>query len=235
MQSKTLRKFLFSGVIALLSVSFFGSALCIVNYTFLWNNDVKFSLSSYGTTIGFDDAVYLEKATFDNGIRIVFTNVLLDNNNVESLKFSTQTSNVTVTTLSDTKLVYSVTGSGTQAVYLDNKNPQSVIVDGSLATNGIDYSVSGGTTTITTATSYVKLNYQTDNAITAIASLMNNAYASIALLVLIPIVIVACLILLAFREQMDSQTMLVAFVSLITFTVIVLIMLVILPAIQNVF
>ena len=157
---KTLRKFLFSGIVALLVISFFGSAFCIVTYTFIWNTDAKFGLSSYSTTISFDDVIYLGNVMFVDGTQISFTNILLDNNNVGSLKFSTQTSNVTVTSLSDTQMVYNVTGSGTQTIYLENKNPQSIIVDGELAVNGIDYTVSSGTTTITSATSSVILNYQ---------------------------------------------------------------------------
>ena len=234
MQSKTLRKFLFSGLIALLVVSFFGSAISIVNYTFHWNNDARFGLSSYGTTIGFDDAIYLENVAFVNGTQILFTNILLDNNNVDLLKFSTQTCNVTITALSDTRLDYSVTGSGTQTMYLENKNPTSVIIDGSLATNGFGYSYSDGIITVTGASSSVVMFFRTDNAVTAIAGLMSNAYAAIALLVLIPIAIIASLVLLAFRNQMDSQTLLVALVSVIALAVAILVVLVIFPALQNI-
>jgi len=234
MPSRTLRKFLFSGLIALLTISFFGSAFSVVNYAFSWGDDVKFRLSSYGTTIGFDDTAYLGLITFVDGTHISFTNVLLDNNNVDLLKLSTQTCNVTVTSLSDTRLVYSVTGSGTQTVYLEDKNPTSVVVDGSLATNGIDYTVSGGTVTIPSASSFVTLNYRTDNAVSAIAGLMGNAYAAVALLVLIPIAVVASLVLLAFRDQMDSQTLLVALVGIITLSVALLIVLVIFPTLQTI-
>ena len=65
-----------------------------------------------------------------------------------------------------------------------------------------------------------------------IASLINNTYTAIALIILVPIVIIASLVLVACREQLDTQTLILAVVGMIVLAVAVMVLLVVLPSLQ---
>ena len=224
-----------AGVVAFTVVMLFGSVFAPINYSWIWTTDYRFGLSSHGTSIGFSDNIYLESFVFDSGTSIDFINVKMDNDNVDDITFGSQTCNATITSLSDTRLDYNVTGAGTQTVSLENKLPLSVIIDGSLAVNGFGYTYSGSTITVTGATSDVVISFRTDNlvaTIAAIASLINNTYTAIALIILVPIVIIASLVLVACREQLDSQTLILAVVGTIVLAVAVMVLLVVLPSLQ---
>ena len=159
MKMKFVHKVLFAGVLALMVTMMVGSTLAPVSYTWYWDSDVQFGLTSYNTKIAFDENIYLGGFTFDNGTAIAFSDIYMGDENVEDLSLGSQTSNVTVTTLSDTRLIYSVTGAGTQSINLEDKEPTSVSINGSPTIEGIGYTYTGGVVTVTGATSTADLKF----------------------------------------------------------------------------
>lgn len=159
MQIKFIHKLMFSGVLALVVTLMVGSVLAPVSYTWYWSSDVHFGLSSYNTHIGFSNNIHLGSFTFNNGTTIDFDDIYMGDGNVDEISLSSQTTNMTVTTISDTQLDYSVNGIGTQQINLGNKEPTHVSLDGVTVIEGIGYTYSGGTVTVTNALSTASLQF----------------------------------------------------------------------------
>lgn len=130
---------------------FFPSIKSVINYNYFWSRNVSFGYSSYGTKLNFNDNIYFVTLTFVNGTQLYFKDILL-NENIDDFKFTTELCNATITKLSDTELNFIVTGLGNQTIYLDNKTPISVLIDGAQAIENVDYTVSNGYIFLTTAT-----------------------------------------------------------------------------------
>lgn len=127
-------------------------------YNFLWNKEVNFGLTSSNTTVSWSNNIYLNQFSFNDGDNITFTGLYLTEA-IDALTLGSQTSNLTVTVLTDTSLVYNTTGSGTEAINY-YKVPSAVYVDGVRVIVGGGWSQSGNITTITGATDQVRLYYE---------------------------------------------------------------------------
>lgn len=160
MKSQT--KVIMSGMLALLLLMLANVSVATYTHTNIWSTDLVFGLESYSTTIGFDEELYMQSFTFNNGTSIDFTNVMLDGKNVESLSLSTQSANMTVTSLKPKRITYTVTGSGTQTVNLNSQEPKQVWIDGSRALEGAGWTYSGGVVTVTGASSSVTLSFSNE-------------------------------------------------------------------------
>ena len=152
-------KILFAGVLALMVTMVISTAIAPVSYTWYWDNDVKFGLSSYGTSIGFSNNIYLGGFSFIDGTSIEFSDLYMGDGNVADLSLATQTSNMTVTEISDTQLDYSVDGIGTQKINLGDKEPTYVNLDGNTVIAGLGYTYSGGVVTVTNALSTASISF----------------------------------------------------------------------------
>ena len=159
MKPNFIHKLMFSGVIALATMMMIGSVFAPVSYTWYWSNDVHFGLSSYGTHIGFSNNIHLGSFVFDSGTAIDFSDVYMGDGNVAEISLSSQTTNMTVTTLSDTQLDYTVNGIGTQQINLGDKEPTYVKLDGVTVIEGIGYTYSGGTVTVNNALSSASIKF----------------------------------------------------------------------------
>jgi len=160
MKLSLIHKLAISGTLALVLTMLLGVAFAPVSYTWYWSKDVHFGLSTYGTQITFNNNIHLGSFTFANGTAIEFSDVYMGNGNVADLSLSTQTSNVTVASLSDTQLGYTVTGAGVQTINLEDKQPRTVILDGSQTIIGIGYTYSGGYITVSGATSTASILFE---------------------------------------------------------------------------
>ena len=158
-KTKLIHKIALSGTIAMFLMCFLGSAIAPVSYTWYWSSDVRFGLSGYGTSIGFTNNIHLSSFTFNNGTSITYSNIYMGDGNVAEIILSTQTSNMTIGTISDTKLDYEVTGLGTQVINLGDKQPTHVKLDGVTVMQGIGYTYSGGEITVANALSTANISF----------------------------------------------------------------------------
>ena len=157
--SVKIQRIAIAGFVSFVIVLMFGSAIAAINYSWIWTSNVRFGLTSYGTSVGFDSNVYLESFVFDSGTSVDFVNVKMDSTNVAAITFSTQTANLTATQLDDSYVKYSVDGAGNQTIVYGTKVPASVYVDGVLRLAGTVWSQAGYTTTVTGAENTVILSY----------------------------------------------------------------------------
>ena len=181
MKLKLLHKLTLSGYIALFIICTIGPAFSSVSYSFIWEPEVHLGLTAHHTHIQFNERTYIGNFSFVNGTHLYFTNILV-NANVDSFRVSAINSNMTIITLSDSELFYNVTGAGgLQTVYLDDKTPTAVTIDGVDAVTGTNYFFEDGTAAIATANYNVSLTYSSDSDL----SFITGAGSSSGLLIVV--------------------------------------------------
>jgi len=134
------------------------------------------------------------------------------------------------------RLIWSLTGDGSTTIKILCKGhtPYYLKINGDEKAEGEYWSVSGNTVTVTDtlgSTHDYELGFSELFSITE--SLFTNIYATVGLLSIIPLMISASIILLCLKGGYDSKIVLAGVISLIGYTVAVITLLVILPALQT--
>lgn len=160
MSVKRNRELILLTVIVITTISLFTTAQALITYSWTWDKDVHFGLTSYDTEIGFDEDVLLNSFSFNSGTSLTFYNVYMGTDNVEEITLSTQTANMTITDLTSDSIDYSVSGSGTQTICLENRYPLTVRLNGVAVVAGMGYTYTSGTVTITGATSSASITFR---------------------------------------------------------------------------
>lgn len=224
----TKRKLLVSFIVAFAVLSFAGLVFSQITYSFFWHKEVPFNLSTYNTYVKFDEDIYIGSFIFYQGTRLDFTNIFFDVDNVASFDVGTNGCNMTVEELSTVLLEYSVTGAGNQTVNLMNKSPTSVIIDGSTGFNGVDYTLSGRTITVLSATSSVVISYSSARVL----AVFDNIYVAIGLLAVLPLVIVGGILMYAIKNEVDSSTVTLLVIALVVFAILIGVLLIVLHGLE---